>query len=112
MKQLRLVPLRGEKREQKKGIAILTLTAYLDTPPPPPDPSRCRRVRTPRLSVTISPSSPKRGEPVSMKATGTLTKPMSAGSYTLGVKLGSSEVYKHDGSLCGDSDAKVLAIAC
>lgn len=43
-----------------------------------------------------------------MKATGTLTKPMSTGSYTLGVKLGSSEVYTHDGSLCGDSDAKVL----
>ncbi|CAN0226430.1 unnamed protein product [Laminaria digitata] len=57
--------------------------------------------------VTITPSSPKRGEPVSMKATGTLTKPMSTGSYTLGVKLGSSEVYTHDGSLCGDSDAKL-----
>lgn len=57
----------------------------------------------------MSPSSPKRNEPVSMVAKGTLTKPLAEGEYHLEVKLGSSVVFKHDGSLCGESTAKVTA---
>lgn len=42
-----------------------------------------------------------------MVAKGTLTKPLAEGEYHLEVKLGSSVVFKHDGSLCGESSAKV-----
>ncbi|CAN0190144.1 unnamed protein product [Ascophyllum nodosum] len=57
--------------------------------------------------VTVSPSSPKRGKTVTVTAVGTLTKPVSSGTYNLHVKLGSSEVYKHEGPICGDSTAKL-----
>lgn len=42
-----------------------------------------------------------------MVAKGTLTKPLAEGEYHLEVKLGTSVVFKHDGSLCGESTAKV-----
>lgn len=42
-----------------------------------------------------------------MTAKGTLTKPLTEGDYVLGVKLGSSTIYEHDGSICGDSSAEV-----
>lgn len=42
-----------------------------------------------------------------MVAKGTLTKPLAEGQYHLEVKLGTSVVFKHDGSLCGESTAKV-----
>lgn len=58
--------------------------------------------------MTVSPSSPKRGEPVKVVANGILTKPVSSGSYDLHVKLGSSEIYKHEGPMCGDSSAEVI----
>lgn len=71
-------------------------------------PARMPRLHSSPFQVSISPASPKRGKPVTMKATGTLTKPLTSGSYTLVVKLGASEVYTHDGPLCGDSSAKVI----
>lgn len=71
-------------------------------------PARMRRLHSSPPQVSISPTSPKRGKPVTMKATGTLTKPLTSGSYSLAVKLGASEVYTHDGPLCGDSLAKVI----
>ncbi|CAN0449134.1 unnamed protein product, partial [Hapterophycus canaliculatus] len=40
-------------------------------------------------------------------AKGTLTKPLNEGDYVLGVKLGSSTIYEHDGSICGDSSAEL-----
>lgn len=43
-----------------------------------------------------------------MVAKGTLTKPLAEGQYHLEVKLGTSVVFKHDGSLCGESTAKVI----
>lgn len=58
--------------------------------------------------MKVSPSSPKRGEPVKVVAKGILTKPVSSGSYDLHVKLGSSEIYKHEGPMCGDSSAEVI----
>lgn len=58
-------------------------------------------------SVKVSPSSPKRGVPITVEATGTLTKPVSSGTYNLHVKLGSSEIYKHKGPICGDSTAEL-----
>eukprot|EP00903_Cladosiphon_okamuranus_P012214 g11454.t1 len=57
--------------------------------------------------VSVSPTAPVRNEPVSMVAKGTLTKPLAEGAYHLEVKLGSSVVFKHDGSLCGESTAKL-----
>lgn len=59
------------------------------------------------MTVTISPVAPRRGQPVSMMAKGTLTKPLSEGDYNLEVMLGSSTIYQHDGSLCGESSAEV-----
>ncbi|CAN0310310.1 unnamed protein product, partial [Ectocarpus sp. 8 AP-2014] len=57
--------------------------------------------------VTISPVAPRRGQPVSMMAKGTLTKPLAEGDYNLEVMLGSSTIYQHDGSLCGESSAEL-----
>ena len=42
-----------------------------------------------------------------MVAKGTLTKPLEEGEYDLEVKLGSSTVFQHKGSLCGDSTVNV-----
>lgn len=76
--------------------------------PPPPRPRPRPLCCAPKVSV--SPTAPKRNEPVSMVAKGTLTKPLTEGKYHLEVKLGSSVVFQHEGSLCGESTAKVTFI--
>ncbi|CAM9145108.1 unnamed protein product [Pylaiella littoralis] len=53
--------------------------------------------------VSVTPASPQRGKPISMKAKGTLTKPLPEASYDLQVKLGSAVVFQHTGSVCGDT---------
>ncbi|KAG5178633.1 cathepsin L-like proteinase [Tribonema minus] len=56
-------------------------------------------------SVAVTPSEPARGKPVSLTATGVLTKPMLSGTHALSVKLAGMTVYQHQGTVCGDTEA-------
>ena len=51
-------------------------------------------------AVTLAPSDIKKGQPVSINATGTVNKPITSGAYVINVKLGGATLYSHKGNVC------------
>lgn len=55
-------------------------------------------------SLTITPSQLVKGRPAFLQANGTMTAPVSAGSFALNVKLNGIGIFTHNGNICGASN--------
>jgi hypothetical protein len=53
--------------------------------------------------LEVSPTSPQRGQPVSISGNGDAKQDFSSASFKLGVKLAGMQVFGHSGNLCGDT---------
>uniref|UniRef100_A0AAV1T2W5 Uncharacterized protein n=1 Tax=Peronospora matthiolae TaxID=2874970 RepID=A0AAV1T2W5_9STRA len=53
--------------------------------------------------LEVSPTSPQRGQPVSISGNGDAKQDFSSASFKLGVKLAGMQVFGHTGNLCGDT---------
>lgn len=53
--------------------------------------------------LAVNPSSPQRGQPVSITCNGKPKRDFNAASYKLEVKLAGMQVFGHSGALCGDT---------
>ncbi|KAI9996038.1 hypothetical protein PInf_013216 [Phytophthora infestans] len=53
--------------------------------------------------LEVTPSSPQRGQPVSIFGNGNAKKDFDSANFKLGVKLAGTQVFGHSGKLCGDT---------
>ncbi|CAM9717187.1 unnamed protein product [Phaeothamnion confervicola] len=58
-------------------------------------------------TVAVDPSSPRRGEPVTLQGNGVLMEPLSGGTFTLEARLDGTKVYGTTGSVCGEQTASL-----